>query len=217
MLGKKIELTALREIKTVINVNIAPEKSKNGKHMFSIMSLLIILVSSSVVAITNIDYCDVPNDSDVIVLFIGPDYQERRREALQLLEEGYANILFIPALNKLLTSIDGKIKESPYNEICFDRKIYPDYYENTHVEILETKKMMERERYTSAIFVSAPYHMKRISIIAKRVFCNKEYQLNFRGRSYVQHKESLLLLSWCKVKHFFEEYCKIVGFYVSSL
>ena len=41
--------------------------------------------------------------------------------------------------------------------------------------------MMETAGYTSAIFVSSPYHMRRISIISSRIFPNEKYQLTFIG------------------------------------
>ncbi|MFA5905531.1 MAG: hypothetical protein WC836_16485 [Desulfobacula sp.] len=42
-------------------------------------------------AATFLNYHEEPGPSDVVVLFIGPDYPERKKEALQLMEEGYAD------------------------------------------------------------------------------------------------------------------------------
>jgi hypothetical protein len=64
-----------------------------------------------------LNYHEAPRPSDAVVLFIGPDYPERKKEARQLMEEGYAARLLIPALNQ--TGFK-----------------YPGYYENTHVEAL---------------------------------------------------------------------------------
>ena len=151
-----------------------------------------------------LNYHEAPRPSDAVVLFIGPDYPERKKEARQLMEEGYAARLLIPALNQTGFKLpDG-----------FDRSQYPDYYENTHIEALEAKKMMDAAGYTSALFVSSPYHMRRISMISKAVFQDKKYQLTFRGSRYVKTGGLLSLFHWSEIQNVFEEYFKIVGFLV---
>ncbi|MFA5905527.1 MAG: ElyC/SanA/YdcF family protein [Desulfobacula sp.] len=164
-------------------------------------------------AATFLNYHEEPRPSDAVVLFIGPDYPERKKEALQLMEEGYADRLLIPALNQVLTRVDGKVKQTGRPDPDgLDRSIYPEYYENTHVEALEAKTMMDTAGYTSAIFVSSPYHMRRISMISKAVFQDEKYQLTFRGSRYARTDGFFPLFRWSKIEQVFEEYLKIAGF-----
>jgi uncharacterized SAM-binding protein YcdF (DUF218 family) len=72
--------------------------------------------------------------------------------------------------------------------------------------------MMDTAGYTSALFVSSPYHMKRISMISKAVFQDQKYHLTFRGSRYVKTDGFLSLFRWSKIEQVFEEYLKITGF-----
>ena len=47
---------------------------------------------------------------------------------------------------------------------------YRKHYEDTHVEALEAKRMLDERGFRSAILVSSPYHMRRIRLIAGTVF-----------------------------------------------
>jgi len=186
--------------------------------LFAITAIVICLLGIYVYAFTYLNYYDRPANSDAVVLFIGPDYKERLKEARQLIEEGYAKILIIPAHRRVFTLVDGTIKKTRnHQKIPFDRKSYPHYYENTHIEALEAKKMMNTAGYTSAIFVSSPYHMRRISIISARVFSNEDYQLTFIGSRYIKHDSFLSFFSWSYMKQAFREYSKIIGFFLYQL
>ncbi|AJE03244.1 hypothetical protein GPICK_07655 [Geobacter pickeringii] len=46
------------------------------------------------------------------------------------------------------------------------RKFYPDHYEETHLEVLLAKEFMTERGFRSALFVSSPYHMRRIRMMA---------------------------------------------------
>lgn len=160
-----------------------------------------------------LNYTEAPAPSDVVVLFVGPDYSERKKEAFQLLEEGYASRILIPARNTILTSANSKTDDTKLHLPAKpDWSHYPDYYENTHIEILEAKKMMDAAGYTSALFVSSPYHMRRIRLISKTVFPDKKYQRIFRGSRYARPCNFFSLFRQPKMEQVFEEYLKITGF-----
>ena len=185
------------------------------KLLFAIIAIIGCFLAFYVFAATYLNYCDKPEKSDVVVLFIGPDYKERLKEAHQLIEEGYAKTLIIPAHSRVFTVVDGTIKKiRNHQKIPFDRKTYPHYYENTHIEALEAKKMMNMAGYTSAIFISSPYHMRRISIISARIFSNEDYQLRFIGSRYIQQDSFLSFFSWSNIKQVSIEYFKIIGFFI---
>ena len=77
--------------------------------------------------------------------------------------------------------------------------------------------MMGTAGNPSAIFVSSPYHMGRINMISKAVFQDEKYQLTFRGNRYVRTNGFLSLFHWSKIPNVFEEYFKIVEFWVTGL
>ena len=152
--------------------------------------------------------------ADAVVLFIGLEYAERRKEARQLVEKGYADILLIPALRSALVMADGKLFTAPfYMPAPFDRNHYPAWYENTHIEALEARKMMESKGLTSAILVSSPYHMRRIKIISRQVFSHEKYRLIFRGSRHVKPDQFPSQFSWSRMQQVIGEYIKIGWFY----
>ena len=184
--------------------------------MFTIIAIIGCLLGLYVYAFTYLNYCDRPANSDTVVLFIGPDYKERLKEAHQLLKENYAKTLIIPAYHSEYTLTNGKINRTQnFYKSTLNTSVYPKYYENTHIEALEAKKMMDIAGYTSAIFVSSPYHMRRISIIASKVFKIGDYQISYIGSRYLRQDNSLLsILSWANIKQALIEYLKISGFFL---
>ncbi|MBA4369137.1 MAG: hypothetical protein C0403_16030 [Desulfobacterium sp.] len=72
--------------------------------------------------------------------------------------------------------------------------------------------MMDDAGYASALFVSSPYHMRRISLISKTVFQDERYQLIFRGSRYARPSSFFSLFRQPKIEQVFEEYLKISGF-----
>ncbi|SLM28688.1 conserved hypothetical protein [Desulfamplus magnetovallimortis] len=170
-------------------------KVSNGRgvRLWQITIFLILFPVVMIYAAEYLDYCDPPKKADVVVLFLGPEISERSREAAQLIKDGYADNLFVPAY-----------------EIKRNGTTYPDYYEDTHIEILRTIKMMEKEGYETAIMVSSPYHMRRIRMISNLVFSDMPYQLTFRGSRYVELKPHWIT----RIKRIIGEYIKMVFFVI---
>ncbi len=132
---------------------------------------------------------------------------------INLLEEGYAARILIPARNIILTNADPKTQDTEfYLPVQPGWSQYPDYYENTHVELLEAKKMMDAAGHTSALLVSSPFHMRRISLISKTVFPDEKYHLTFRGSRYARTASFFSLFRRPRIEQVFKEYLKISGF-----
>ena len=172
-----------------------PGLTYNAKRTgYIVLGLVIVFLTSMVLSPRYLVYDDRPAKSDIIVLFVGSDRDSRLREVVQLLQEGYSDYLFIPVTFGIYKAWSGKggitairftdIRAGidlpgprPEQEMTdhFFRKNwtacrFPRFYEATHVEMLLAKKAMDACRFRKAIFVSSPYHMKRIKIIANRVF-----------------------------------------------
>jgi uncharacterized SAM-binding protein YcdF (DUF218 family) len=120
-------------------------------------------------------YADKPSKSDAIVVFMSINYNDRLREAYRLVADGYADYLIIPIYRKIVKVdvINPRMPTFSAEETMKARaieKMYPGYYENTHIEILEAKKVMDEFRWKSMILVSSPDHMRRIRLMAMQEF-----------------------------------------------
>ena len=161
-----------------------------------------------------------PVKSDVVILLLGSINKERAEEAHRLITEGYAGTLFVPAQKKTFTISDnGSLshylkKLSNQNWLNPKREIKLNYQfqENTHLEIIAAKSMMDSANFTSAIFVSSPYHLRRIKIIANKVFIGKAYQLSFIPSYPLGKDEAFWVINKNTVAMVVSEYAKIAWF-----
>ncbi len=158
--------------------------------------------------------------TDAVIILLGPDFKARQKEANALIKRGMADYLIIPAYHKAY-GILAESKEKkliPYlNSPGFNNNkvsSYPTFYEDTHIEIIEAQKVMSFLGLTSAIFVSSPYHMRRVKLIAGKVFDVGKGDLYFVPTRYEKAPKNFWELSsveWRKVRR---EYSKIIWFYL---
>jgi hypothetical protein len=178
-------------------------------------------------------YSDAPQKSDVIVLFPDPELNAMRREVRKLIENGYSRYLCIPTSFSLyhanqnktgftavlnpnvapgigisLQQFEDNISMDYFSKIK-EKSGFPQYFENTHVEMLLAKKIMDAYGFKRAIFISSPYHMRRIKIMANRVF-GSAYDITLVS-SFEKSYDGLLTL-WDESKHVFMEYLKLIWF-----
>ena len=73
---------------------------------------------------------------------------------------------------------------------------------------------MSQYGLSSAIFVSSPYHMRRIKIIVIRVFDNDDGEFYFIPTHYEKAPAAFWELSWADWKKVTREYGKILWFFV---
>jgi len=188
-----------------------------------ISALIIFLVLH---APTYLNYADPPTKADAVVLFVGPDLETtdaRKKEANKLLDADYADVLIVPAYSHIYRKADRQslpvridLSNVKYSSVVSN---YPSFYENTHIEVLEAKRIMDHFGFKKANFVSSPYHMRRIKVMTDHIFHLKntdqiDYQIKF--------VPSPLKPSWAKVsqwdlKHIeilASEYTKTVWFYL---
>jgi hypothetical protein len=165
-------------------------------------------------------YADKPVKSDVVVPFVGNDFNAREKEALKLLEEGYAQHLIIPAFGTMykysLLSRHFRVVRLSGTYGMANKKNYPRYHENTHIEVQEAKKMMAISGFKSAIFVSSPYHMRRIKTMAEREFKNIQGNKSFVPTRYVKVSKGFSAVNNITIQKAMIEYVKLAWFYVYS-
>ncbi len=180
--------------------HILPSTQSPALRILFIISALIFI--SALYSPNYLKYADQPIKADAVVLFIGPPAGVREKEANKLLEAGYADFLIIPAYNRIFMKIphlpasidgDGRLKLSLSLTLrngplkiknTGSAGSYPHFYENTHIEVLEAKRIMDRSGFKKANFVSSPSHMRRIKMMTEHVFQQKNstpdaYQIKF--------------------------------------
>jgi len=158
--------------------------------------------------------------ADAIILLLGPDFKARQKEANKLINDGMADYLIIPAYHKAYRIYDkGTMKYLSPNLHSFKSgqknvAVPPSFYEDTHLEIIDAQKVMSGYGLNSAIFVSSPYHMRRIQIIVMKVFDTNKGDFYFVPTRYERAPANyweLSLADWKKIRR---EYGKILWFFL---
>lgn len=157
---------------------------------------------------------------DAIVLFLGPDFAARQKEANKIIKEGMADYLIIPAYHKVYRILKKGNVKSLSPDLSFRRSIKerailnpaPYFYEDTHIETIEARRIMSDYRLKSAIFVSSPYHMRRIKLIVANVFAGEQAGFYFVPTIYEKAPGSFWELSATDWKKVGREYIKIMWF-----
>jgi uncharacterized SAM-binding protein YcdF (DUF218 family) len=154
--------------------------------------------------------------ADAVVVLLGPDFNARHRHARNLVYDGMADYLIIPAYKKTYHIAGGKIallsagrQENPPN----DNRLLYRYFEDTHLELLEAKRVMASSGQKSAIFVSSPYHMRRIQLMVAREF-DGPYSSCFSPTPFEEAPVVAWELKASDWKKVWREYTKILWFMV---
>jgi uncharacterized SAM-binding protein YcdF (DUF218 family) len=165
---------------------------------------------------------NIPRKADAIVLFVGPGNEARIDEARHLIKEGYAHYLLIPSSGEMFSAnlAGGLVRVSgdlPREDLFRNIRIaanYKKYYENTHIEALEAKRMLDDLNLASAMLVSSGYHMRRIRMIAGRVFDAGKYSISCNSARW---QKDFTVGDWLNTerrKLIISEYMKIAWFLV---
>jgi uncharacterized SAM-binding protein YcdF (DUF218 family) len=163
---------------------------------------------------------NIPRQADAVVLFVGPENVARLDEARQMIKEGYARYLLIPysgvcytvdRSGSLVKSVDTQQHEDLVRRIRL-ATTYKKHYENTHIEALEAKRMLDDLGLRSAMLVSSGYHIRRISMIAGRVFDDQKYTISFNSARWQTPFTAADWLNKAHRKIIVSEYVKMVWF-----
>lgn len=193
-------------------------------------SLIAIVIGLVFYAPHYLAYSDIPLKSDAIILLVGMDDDARWKEALWLLDNRYATHIIIPGRDEILRrTLDGtlskmtttnqnlhnllkQMKKARQNEYGNARR----NYQNTHIEALLSRDIMQRAGFCSVIFVSHPYHMRRIKMITSKVFDNPNYTLHLVPTSYAQIHKNTWWLYKDERQWVISEYIKLFCFLLTS-
>lgn len=183
-----------------------------------ILAVLVISISASRFLLFSTELCK----ADAVILFVGPEFEDRYKQAGELLEKGYAEYLIIPGYHVAARYSRDSDAHASRPETW---RLPPDavnqvtvrpFYEKTHTELLYARAQMDELGLKSAIFVSSPYHMRRICIISKRVFDPAHHRLSFIPTRFEKMNASQWYLNWNDARWVSTEYAKIVWFYFYS-
>lgn len=194
---------------------------KKRKKRFFFWLLIILLTGNLIIYAPHyLLYSSEYRKADAIVLLLGPDFTARQKEAYKIIEEGKADYLIIPAYNKIYKiSEKGSVRSLPQNLALHNTikkrslNSYPPYYEDTHIELIDAIKTMSESGLKSAIFVSSPYHMRRIKLIVNKVFTGNQGELYFVPTSFEKAPAYIADISGTDWKKIRREYGKIIWFY----
>lgn len=195
------------------------------KHRLRLLFLIFLLVA--IIAVSSPVFLTYSSDfkkTEAIVLFLGPDFSARQKEAYRLINAGMADYLIIPAYRKTYKiNSEGEkkylsLKEPLYSQKqVYDTHKFPNYFEDTHIEIMQANKIMRFHNLSSAIFVSSPYHMRRIRIMAEKIFDLKQGEYYFVPTSFEKAPVMFWELSWTDWKKVGREVGKIIWFQIYRL
>lgn len=193
---------------------------KSNKILVVGILLLVLLVGFVLYSPKYLLYSSEYKKANAIILLLGPDFKARQKEANRLINDGMADYLIIPAYHKIYRIYDkGMMKYLSSNLYSFksgQKNIASSssFYEDTHLEIIDAQKVMSIYGLKSAIFVSSPYHMRRIQIIVMKVFDTNIGKFYFVPTNYEKAPANfweLSLSDWRKVR---KEYGKILWFFL---
>jgi len=170
--------------------------------------------------------CERPLEkADCVMVMLGSEFEARKREAVSLIEKGVSDTLLVPAWRQVSRYGDWNLKALEKKTVAvaarpqvsvrlFGRRF--DLYENTHLELLLAREMMEKLGLKSAVVVSSPRHMRRIQVIVGQVFADGDYDIGLKSTSLKLYRPlTCLQLDRCR-KYVAGEYLKIAWFLVYS-
>lgn len=204
--------------------------AKTIKHKWLQSCLLVVLIAAILLLFYKnfiynyLAYSDKPEPADVIVLFLGPEPIDRCKEALQLIHKNRARYIIIASHGCILKNELGShisVKDIMFscrnNHDFINNSGYPQFYERTHIETLTAKSIMSSRRFKKGIFVSSPLHMRRIKLIAERVFKDKQVKIVYTPTRFVrQNQNDLINLSASDWHWIATEYIKMAWYLTYS-
>ena len=162
-------------------------------------------------------YASAPFKADAVVLLLGPDEAARRKQADELIANGWAKYLIVPWEGRIVETQVSQALVTPRKATSIARGIKTDleraYVERTHIEVLQTRKLLEHIGATRVLFVSSPYHMRRIKIMSGRLFDPQVFEMAYVP-AVQDAPQTPWFFSWKDIQWVFSEWAKILWFLI---
>lgn len=157
--------------------------------------------------------------ANAIVILSGGD-ETRMSEALDLYEEGYADIVILTETGRelenldVLHSFDMRI-QLMNNGVPSGNILITDHIVGSTVdEAVAVKNLLTNRQFNSAIIVTDPYHTKRTSIIFREIFADSPIKLMIRPVASSWYNSRSWFLSRRGWQFTLLEYLKLTGYYL---
>jgi hypothetical protein len=164
-------------------------------------------------------YATPVEPTDAAVLFLGPGEEARRQQLDELVAKGWTKFVIVPWKGEIIETRVSRAPVTPEKTARMARALRVDFnksfVERTHVEVRQALELMEYIAVTRAVFVSSPYHMRRIKLMADRVFDADTYKITYLPTAY-DPPQWPWFAHWKDVKWVFSEWVKIVWFLLYS-
>ncbi|MBN2810089.1 MAG: YdcF family protein [Deltaproteobacteria bacterium] len=196
--------------------------------MRSLLFVFCLAVAGVLMAPAFLLYSSPVETVDCVIMLVGGEPGAREQGAASLVEQGRAGALLVPGRQKavLKPMLEGGRTARPGNAEILPETMVAGLrwrlfgrswrlFENTHLELLTGRKMMEKLGYHSAVLVSSPYHMRRLQLIAARVFSD-DYHISFAATPFETYDLIGCYSSWRNFAKVAGEYLKIGWFLIYS-
>ena len=164
-------------------------------------------------------YRTPPVEADAVVLFLGSADKARQKQVEELAAKGWAKFVIVPARGEIFEARVSQTLVTPKTATAMARGIKIDlqraWVEQTDIEMRQAQALMKHIEIDAAIFVSSPYHMRRLKIMAGRTFDADKYKLAFVPTAY-DPPRTPWFASWTDVKWVVSEYLKIIWYLLYS-
>jgi uncharacterized SAM-binding protein YcdF (DUF218 family) len=227
MAKKNLNDTMTDETSALVYSPKASQDDKKRKSSIGRMTLIavsvvtMLLIGSMVYTASDFPTALKPVKADAVVLFMGSetDTMYRKKEADHIIETGYAQLLIVPAVQEVFAPdhVPSRIPDPTETVRSRVFNAYPRFYERTHIEALQAKKLMSARGLRSAIMVSSPYHMERIRLIVSNVFGDQANLISYAPTRYENKPASFWEMNLAYRKFEALEYIKICWFRMYSL
>lgn len=156
-------------------------------------------------------------EAKAIVVLSGGD-ETRMREALDLFEAGYANIIILTETGRelenadVLHSFDMRIQLMNNGIPSGNILITDSIVGSTIDEAFAVKNLLSNRQFNSAIIVTDPYHTKRTGIIFRDVFADSTIELIIRPVTSSWYNSRTWFLNPRGWQFTILEYLKLAGY-----
>lgn len=181
------------------------------KKIFFILTILLFINLGNFLDLTT-----EPKQSDIIVV-LGGGKDARIKKGLELYKENISKSNQIIFPHKNFTNVvlsknylEDFIKEHKINESMI---IYLERLPNTMEELIEVKKILNKNHFKSVLFVTHPTHTLRIKLLANLLedYEKEDIKINFVSADHTKVWSSqYYFLELESIKLVFSEYLKIV-------
>ena len=163
-------------------------------------------------------YSRIPNKPvDCIVLLYGPEFDLRCQKAVSVAQARLTDLIYFPLTNSVKTvgpegiplkSYGDTTINVPYSKLIEQERL--NHLENTHLELLVAKSFVRNKEVHSIAIISSPYHMRRVKLMADRLFNPEVERYYLSPNNYSSNLGWIFNLS--ELKWIFKETFKIAWF-----